>query len=66
MAARITLILMLFCFLQPVKSQQQVRAGLIAFYNLENLFDTLDTPGVLDEEFTPEGPNKWTGKRYLE
>jgi hypothetical protein len=45
---------------------QQVRAGLIAFYNLENLFDTIDTPGVLDEEFTPEGPNKWTGSRYLE
>jgi len=45
---------------------QQVRAGLIAFYNLENLFDTIDTPGVLDEEFTPDGPNKWSGRRYLE
>jgi len=65
MTARITFLLILFCFLQPVKSQQ-VRAGLIAFYNLENLFDTLDTPGVLDEEFTPEGPNKWTGARYSE
>jgi hypothetical protein len=48
------------------EAQQQVRAGLIAFYNLENLFDTIDTPGVLDEEFTPDGPNKWTGSRYLE
>lgn len=48
------------------EAQQQVRAGLIAFYNLENLFDTIDTPGVLDEEFTPEGPNKWTGSRYSE
>ncbi len=48
------------------EAQQQVRAGLIAFYNLENLFDTIDTPGVRDEEFTPEGPNKWTGSRYRE
>ena len=66
MTARITCLLILFCSLQPVKAQQPVRAGLIAFYNLENLFDTLDTPGVLDEEFTPEGPNKWTGARYME
>lgn len=49
-----------------MNAQQQLRAGLIAFYNLENLFDTIDTPGVLDEEFTPDGPNKWTGDRYRE
>ena len=47
-------------------AQQKVRAGVICFYNLENLFDTIDTPDVLDEEFTPDGPNKWTGSRYLE
>lgn len=49
-----------------VAGQAPVKAGLIAFYNLENLFDTIDTPGVFDEEFTPEGPNKWTGSRYME
>lgn len=49
-----------------VAGQAPVKAGLIAFYNLENLFDTLDTPDVFDEEFTPEGPNKWTGNRYKE
>lgn len=48
------------------KAQQPVRAGLIAFYNLENLFDTIDDPGVLDEEFTPDGPDKWTSRRYHE
>ncbi len=63
---RIIIILILSAFYYVVEAQQPVRAGLIAFYNLENLFDTIDTPGVLDEEFTPEGPNKWTGKRYLE
>jgi hypothetical protein len=45
---------------------QSYRAGLIAFYNLENLFDTIDTEGVLDEEFTPEGIDRWTGDKYLQ
>lgn len=49
-----------------IKAQQPVRAGLIAFYNLENLFDTIDSPDVYDEDFTPEGLNKWTGRRYQE
>lgn len=63
---RIVLALMLVLATWSVNAQRPVKAGLIAFYNLENLFDTLDTPDVLDEEFTPEGPNKWTGKRYME
>ncbi|NMC39602.1 MAG: endonuclease/exonuclease/phosphatase family protein [Bacteroidales bacterium] len=45
-------------------SGQSYRAGLIAFYNLENLFDTIDNQGVLDEEFTPEGLDRWTGDKY--
>ncbi|MDR2362361.1 MAG: endonuclease/exonuclease/phosphatase family protein [Prevotellaceae bacterium] len=36
----------------------------VAFYNVENLFDTLKSPGVIDEEFTPEGPKNWDGKKY--
>jgi predicted extracellular nuclease len=36
----------------------------VAFYNVENLFDTLDTPDKLDEEFTPEGRRKWGSERY--
>jgi hypothetical protein len=47
-------------------SQSNYKAGVIAFYNVENVFDTINTEGVLDEEFTPDGPNMWTGKRYLE
>ncbi|NCB99030.1 MAG: endonuclease/exonuclease/phosphatase family protein, partial [Bacteroidia bacterium] len=30
----------------------QPRRYPVAFYNLENLFDTIDTPNVVDEEFT--------------
>ena len=36
----------------------------VAFYNLENLFDTIDDPDTLDDDFTPEGYKKWTPKRY--
>lgn len=36
----------------------------IAFYNLENLFDTQDDHNVLDEDFLPDGKKEWTEKRY--
>ncbi len=36
----------------------------IAFYNLENLFDTEDDPKTLDDDFTPSGFKKWSLKRY--
>lgn len=35
----------------------------IAFYNLENLFDTVDNPFTNDDEFTPWSAKKWTRKR---
>lgn len=40
------------------------RAYTIAFYNLENLFDTIDDPKTLDDDFTPKGKKKWSLKRY--
>jgi len=62
---KILLTIILFTISYGLYSQT-LKAGIISFYNLENLFDTLNTEGVLDEEFTPDGPNEWTGKRYLE
>lgn len=47
-------------------SQQSYKIGCIGFYNLENLFDTLDTPDVNDFEFTPEGDNRYTPQVYRE
>jgi hypothetical protein len=43
---------------------QSYKAGLIAFYNLENLFDTINTEGVNDEEFSTTGLDRWTGEKY--
>lgn len=40
------------------------RNYVIGFYNLENLFDTYNDPAKNDEEFLPEGKNKWTEAKY--
>jgi len=48
--------LLAFCFAQkPYK---------VMFYNLENFFDTINDPEILDDEFTPEGPKEWTSAKY--
>jgi predicted extracellular nuclease len=39
-------------------------AATIAFWNVENLYDTIDDPAVNDEEFLPAGKNHWTRERY--
>ncbi len=45
-----------FCFAQkPYK---------VVFYNFENLFDTINDPGVLDDEFTPDAPKRWNTAKY--
>lgn len=36
----------------------------IAFYNVENLFDTEDNPEKIDEDFTPSGKYEWTAEKY--
>jgi len=36
----------------------------IVSYNVENLFDINDDEQKIDEDFTPDGKNKWTEDRY--
>src|SRR6056297_981523 len=36
----------------------------VMFYNVENLFDTIDHPDFADEEFTPTGAKQWDYGRY--
>lgn len=36
----------------------------IGFYNVENLFDVVDDPQTLDDDFTPKGYKKWNSYRY--
>ncbi len=36
----------------------------VAFYNLENLFDTINNNGKYDLEFSPAGARQWDGQKY--
>ena len=36
----------------------------VVFYNVENLFDTLNDPAVADEEFLPLADRAWSAERY--
>lgn len=36
----------------------------VAFYNFENLFDTINDPNTNDEEWTPKGMQHWTFEKY--
>jgi len=45
-------------------SQTFSRDYRVMFYNVENLFDTIDDPLKNDAEFTPEGIKSWGSARY--
>ena len=47
------------------QEQQSYKIGLVGFYNLENLFDTIDDPIKQDEEFLPDGANQWNTEKYV-
>lgn len=51
---------LLLCLLFPLFCQSQPWI----FYNLENLFDTINDHGFHDEEFTPEGSKEYASIRY--
>ncbi len=57
---------LIFLSLNCLGQEKQYSIGLIGFYNLENLFDTINQPDVNDEEFTPEGANLYTPAVYLD
>ena len=54
----LTIFMLLFF---PVFGQTNFR---LMFYNVENLFDTLDEPDKDDNDFLPEGAMRWTPGRY--
>lgn len=46
------------------QAQDQQRIRCIAFYNLENLFDTIHDQGKNDYEYLPDGGMHWTSMKY--
>ncbi len=62
-----TLILICFVYMGYsafAQKDKQFQIAAVGFYNLENLFDTIDTPGVHDTEFTPGSKKLWNTKNY--
>ena len=61
---RILIIFAAFAILFSNAYAQKTQNHVIGFYNLENLFDVYNDPVKNDEEFLPEGKNKWTEAKY--
>jgi hypothetical protein len=60
-------LLALFCWFQGYSQQkQQMKLAIVGFYNLENLYDTIDNPIVNDEEFLPNGPKSYNSAVYTD
>lgn len=55
---------LLFFISISATSFSQCKTRSIAFYNVENLFDTLDTPDKNDSEFLPNGKKEWNTNKY--
>lgn len=55
-------------FYTPLFSQEkrQFKIITLAFYNLENLFDTENDPLTFDDDRTPDGKDHWTEEIYKE
>lgn len=51
-------------FLCLYATTMSAQRAVIGFYNLENLYDTIDDPLKNDDEFTPRGNLQWTQQRY--
>jgi endonuclease/exonuclease/phosphatase family metal-dependent hydrolase len=58
-------VLLMSCF-SVLAQQKSYTPALVGFYNLENLFDTINQPEVNDEEFTPTGANLYTPEVYID
>ena len=52
------------CLSMTLSAQNETMIRCIAFYNLENLFDTIHDEGKNDYEYLPDGNNKWGKLKY--
>lgn len=60
----LALALTLAPLLLPAQAKKEYQAALVGFYNVENIYDTLDAPDVDDAEFLPGTAKDWNSKRY--
>ena len=51
-------------FNASAQDEKQFEPILVGFYNLENLFDTIQDTTKFDTEFIPDGKNLWNSEKY--
>ncbi len=59
----LAIVLLTLCAGTALYGQKEQR-NTIMFYNLENLFDTIQDPDTNDREFLPDGNKKWNSHKY--
>lgn len=59
----IAILFVLFLVFGASAQQKKYVVRTVAFYNFENLFDTINNPNN-DEEWLPEGLQRWTSEKY--
>lgn len=59
-----SIILPLYSYCQKNSDGKKIQLCAVGFWNVENLYDTINDRWKNDEEFTPSGANGWTTKRY--
>jgi len=64
MRRKIFFFILLWAGMVSCQSSVQKKHVTVVFYNVENLFDTVDDPMVDDGEFLPGSDKKWTQERY--
>ncbi|HSN60968.1 MAG TPA: hypothetical protein VLR49_08535 [Ferruginibacter sp.] len=57
---------LVFSFFVASAQTNKYKVSLIGFYNLENLFDTVDNTRINDEEFLPSGERKYNSRIYYD
>ncbi|MCL4817348.1 MAG: hypothetical protein KJZ56_11985 [Flavobacteriales bacterium] len=57
-------LLVLMIFLCTTSFSQHTKNFRIAFYNVENLFDTIDDPKTNDNDFLPSSTHQWNTQKY--
>lgn len=64
MKFNLAVIFLSFSFLVNSQAEKAYKIRSIAFYNVENLFDTENDTLIFDDDRTPDGKDKWTLERY--
>ncbi len=51
---------------KTAEDDKQFLAVCIGYYNVENLFDTINDPERRDDDYTPDGDLRWNTEKYFE